>query len=284
MTEPLRSYHAFAGIGGGILGEMLVGGIHAAAGCEIDPKRTALLRHHFGLYVDHDIKDVCSLPPGTDLLCAGFPCQDLSVAGNGAGLNGSRSGLWFDVLRLISVSAPPLVFIENSDQLRTRGLGTVLQGLAREGYDAAWTVLSAAQVGAPHRRRRMWLMARRREVPDTNAWRRQVLWEQEHQWIWGEPRTVVDRLRSVRRWPWALISANPNRDGLQGSVRTGPTPPNIDGPGVGHLSSWWSAEPKMGRVVDGHPGRVDQVSALGDSQVPLQCATAFCLLYAQLHA
>jgi DNA (cytosine-5)-methyltransferase 1 len=94
-----------------------------------------------------------------DVIAGGFPCQDISPAGKGAGLAGDRSGLWFEMLRVIGEVGPRFVFIENSPNLRTRGLATVLQGLAGLGYNARWCVLGAGDVGAPHRRKRMWILA-----------------------------------------------------------------------------------------------------------------------------
>lgn len=94
-----------------------------------------------------------------DVVSGGFPCQDISSAGRGAGLDGARSGLWFEMLRVIGEVQPAYVFAENSPNLRTRGLGRVLDGLAGLGFNACWGVLGAWHVGAPHRRNRMWIVA-----------------------------------------------------------------------------------------------------------------------------
>ena len=94
-----------------------------------------------------------------DLICGGFPCQDISTAGKGAGLSGKRSGLWFEYLRIVRNLRPRWVVIENVGALRRRGLGAVLWGLAGLGYDAEWSVLSAADVGAPHLRKRLFIIA-----------------------------------------------------------------------------------------------------------------------------
>ena len=96
-----------------------------------------------------------------DILCGGFPCQDLSVAGNRAGLDGARSGLWGEYVRAIRDLRPRLVIVENVPGLLTLGMGRVLGDLAALGYDAEWQVLSAADVGAPHRRERVWIVAHR---------------------------------------------------------------------------------------------------------------------------
>jgi DNA (cytosine-5)-methyltransferase 1 len=95
-----------------------------------------------------------------DVLCGGFPCQDISSANpNGLGLLGSKSSLWFDMLRVIREQAPRIVVIENSPRLRSKGLSEVIKGLADAGYNAAWEVFSAAEAGAPHIRERLFVVA-----------------------------------------------------------------------------------------------------------------------------
>ncbi len=94
-----------------------------------------------------------------DVVCGGFPCQDISSNGNGAGIRGSRSGLWKEYARIIGEIRPNYVFAENSPLLRKRGLDVVLRDLAVLGYDAKWCVLGAGDVKAPHLRKRMWVLA-----------------------------------------------------------------------------------------------------------------------------
>lgn len=94
-----------------------------------------------------------------DILCGGFPCQDLSVAGRGAGLDGARSGLFFDYMRVIRALRPRVVIMENVTALLARGLGRVLGELAACGYDAEWDCIPASAVGAPHQRDRIWIVA-----------------------------------------------------------------------------------------------------------------------------
>lgn len=94
-----------------------------------------------------------------DVICGGFPCQDLSYAGKGAGLAGERSGLWYEYLRIVRELRPRLVIVENVAALRSRGLGVVLGDLAALGYDSVWTSIRAADVGAPHRRERLFIVA-----------------------------------------------------------------------------------------------------------------------------
>lgn len=96
---------------------------------------------------------------GQWIITGGFPCQDISVAGKGAGLDGERSGLWFEMHRLIREIRPRIMVAENVSALTVRGLDTVLGSLAEIGYDAEWTCIRASDVGAPHRRERIWIVA-----------------------------------------------------------------------------------------------------------------------------
>jgi len=164
--QKLRSFHLFSGAGGGILADLILG--HEVIGaCEIEkyPRDVLLARQRDGILPDFPIwDDVCTLDGkpwrgSVDILCGGFPCQDISAAGKGAGISGERSGLWKEYARLIGEMRPQFVFAENSPLLRTRGLGVVLEDLAALGYNARWGVLGARDVGAPHKRDRMWVLA-----------------------------------------------------------------------------------------------------------------------------
>ena len=162
----LNTFHLFAGAGGGILADLLLG--HNPIGaCEIEPypRDVLLARQRDGHLPNFPIwDDVCSLDGrlwrgSVDVLCGGFPCQDISAAGKGAGISGERSGLWKEYARLIGEMQPRFVFAENSPLLRTRGLGVVLEDLASLGYNARWGIIGARSVGAPHKRDRMWVLA-----------------------------------------------------------------------------------------------------------------------------
>jgi len=172
----LNTFHLFAGAGGGILADLLLG--HNPIGaCEIEPypRDVLLARQRDGHLPAFPIwDDVCTLDGtpwrGTvDVLCGGFPCQDISAAGKGAGISGERSGLWKEYARLIGEIRPRFVFAENSPLLRTRGLGVVLEDLAALGYNARWGVLGARDVGAPHKRDRMWVLAYRCDLAHTSG-------------------------------------------------------------------------------------------------------------------
>ncbi len=172
----LNTFHLFAGAGGGILADLLLG--HNPIGaCEIEPypRDVLLARQRDGILPAFPIwDDVCTLDGkpwrGTvDVLCGGFPCQDISAAGKGAGITGERSGLWKEYARLIDEMRPRFVFAENSPLLRTRGLGVVLEDLAALGYNARWGVIGARDVGAPHKRDRMWVLAWKSSDTDTSS-------------------------------------------------------------------------------------------------------------------
>jgi len=150
----------FAGIGGFSLG-LERAGMKCQWQVEIDPYATQVLKKHWPEVPKHD--DVRTFPPqgdhAVDVICGGFPCQDISVAGKGAGLAGARSGLWREFARIIGELRPRYVIVENVAALLTRGMGTVLSDLSALGYDAEWHIISAAAVGAPHRRERVWIVA-----------------------------------------------------------------------------------------------------------------------------
>lgn len=164
-NEGLRELALFAGAGGGILGGRLLGWRTVCA-VEIEPYAASVLltRQNDGSLPPFPVWDNVRTFDGrpwrglVDVVSGGFPCQDISAAGKGAGIGGERSGLWAEFARIIGEVRPHYVFAENSPLLRTRGLGLVLSDLASLGYDASWGVLGAADVGAPHRRKRMWVV------------------------------------------------------------------------------------------------------------------------------
>jgi DNA (cytosine-5)-methyltransferase 1 len=150
----------FAGIGGFDLAARWMGW-ETAWFSEIDPYASAVLAKHWPGVPNHgDITkiDFTQVEP-VDMLCGGFPCQDISNAGKRKGIGGERSGLWSEYARAIGELRPRYVVVENVAALLVRGLERVLGDLAALGYDAEWTVLSAADVGAPHLRERLWITA-----------------------------------------------------------------------------------------------------------------------------
>lgn len=151
----------FAGIGGLDLGFERAG-MACRWQVEIDPWCRRVLAKHWPDVPRHD--DIKTFPPergdwSVDVICGGFPCQDISNAGKRAGINGERSGLWSEMLRVIRVVRPRIVVVENVAALASRGLDRVLGDLSEIGFDAEWRIISAAEFGAPHLRRRLFIVA-----------------------------------------------------------------------------------------------------------------------------
>jgi DNA (cytosine-5)-methyltransferase 1 len=162
----LRELALFAGAGGGILGGHLLGWRTVCA-VERDIYAASVLaqRQNDGLLppfpIWSDVESFAGKPWRgiVDVVSGGFPCQDISPAGGGAGIDGARSGLWGHMARIICEVQPRYVFVENSPMLTSRGLGRVLGDLASMGYNARWGVLAARHAGAFHLRERIWIMA-----------------------------------------------------------------------------------------------------------------------------
>lgn len=171
----MNELHLFAGAGGGILGGKLLGHTTVCA-VEIEdyPRQVLLQRQRDEILPKFPIWDDVSTFDGTpwrgtvDVICGGFPCQDISSAGRGKGIEGERSGLWKEYKRLIGEIRPNFIFAENSPLLRTRGLTVILKDLAELGYDARWCILGSGDFQAPHSRKRMWILA-----TNTNCFRSQ---------------------------------------------------------------------------------------------------------------
>jgi site-specific DNA-cytosine methylase len=181
----------FAGAGGGILGGHLLGWRTVCA-VERDAYAAQVLaqRQNDGCLRPFPIwSDVCSFDGRpwrgiVDVVSGGFPCQDISAAGYGAGITGSRSGLWKEFGRIIREVRPGRVYVENSPILTSRGLGVVLGDLAEMGFDCEWGVVSAADSGAPHLRERIWIMA------DAYCPRKsQQTWSKQDK-LWPTPTTM----------------------------------------------------------------------------------------------
>jgi DNA (cytosine-5)-methyltransferase 1 len=169
----MRTLHLFAGAGGGLLADLILGHEPVAAvewdryACQVLRERAAEgwlpgLRVHEG---DVRLFDPSEYAGRVDCIHAGFPCQDISHAGKQAGVGAdTRSGLYREVLRIADIVRPRFLFLENVAAILSNGLGTVLGDLAARGYDCRWTCIRAADVGAPHRRDRWWCLARRTDV------------------------------------------------------------------------------------------------------------------------
>lgn len=167
----------FFGVGGIDLG-LERAGMTVRWQVEIDGFATKVLERHWPDVVRHrDVRDVGGRNlERVDCIAGGFPCQDVSLAGKGAGLAGARSGLWWEFARIAGELRPTYVLLENVPGLVNRGLEEVLGSLSELGYDAEWTVLSAAQFGAPHLRKRLFLVAHAqqqqlRDQPRRSGWK-----------------------------------------------------------------------------------------------------------------
>ena len=309
----MRELALFAGAGGGILGGKMLGWRTVCA-VEIEryPRNVLLQRQRDGILDNFPIWDDVRTFDGNpwrgkvDVISGGFPCQDISSAGRGLGIErGERSGLWREYARIIREVRPRYCFVENSPMLASRGLGIVLGDLAALGYDAAWKVLSAGDCSAPHERARMWIVAK-----DTDA---DGAWELQPQRIVEEQRRRSCNLREEvsnavqdglqgRMEDWHIQRPF----GLRGGTRTdeikclsdatdkrnvrrigsvgadGPSRPRWEDDGQGTASDWcrewWKVEPGLGRVADGVANRVDRIKAIGNGQVPIVAARAFCEL------
>ncbi len=257
----LKVLDLFSGIGGFSLGLERTGGFRTVAFCESNDYARAVLAKHWPdvprysdireLRYSDLTRDGISHP---DVLCGGFPCQDISVAGRNAGIGGSRSGLWSEYARLIDEIRPNFVIIENVSVLRSRGLDQVLGQLAALGYDAEWHCIPASTVGAPHQRDRVWVVAY------TNKTRRP--------WL-GPPQPKEWRDNPVSVGPsetmaHAYLPRLAFGESLQSYSRKEQS--SVIG------SDWWAFEPNICRVAHGVPSRVDRLTCLGNAIVP-QIAT-----------
>ena len=162
MIETLKILDTFAGIGGfSYAAHELVGGFETTQFVEIDPFCQKVLKKHFPKVPCHDdIKTFTAYPGQYDVITGGFPCQDISVAGRKEGITKqSRSGLFYELIRVIRLVRPKFVVMENVAAILNNGLDIVLGELSEAGYDAEWSIISASSLGAAHRRSRWWCIA-----------------------------------------------------------------------------------------------------------------------------
>lgn len=159
MKRELTHGSLFSGVEGFGLGAALAG-IKTEWSCEFEKYQTKVIKKNFGN--EHTVYgDIRTLenPPFVNIISGGFPCQDISAAGKGAGIKGSRSGLWGHMHRIIGEVRPDYVIIENSPLLRKRGFEYVLHGLSEIGYDAQWQCLQGSFLGLQQRRERIYIIA-----------------------------------------------------------------------------------------------------------------------------
>ena len=255
----------FAGIGGFELGFEATGRFETRWQVECDAYATKVLEKHWPDVQRHD--DVCTWPNETtqpvDVIIGGFPCQDISYAGKGAGLDGKRSGLFYELVRIVRVVGPRYIVLENVAALFTRGMDQVLGSLASHGYDAEWEVVSAASVGAPHRRDRVFIIGYaadsdsfgerenvKRHVVQSGATRPAV----SHQFM--ESGNVADAISKQREGCEQKTVSRESR--LSQQLRRG----------CADQREQWAIEPDVGRLANGVPNRVHRLRCLGNAIVP----------------
>lgn len=220
-----------------------------------------------------DVREIVE-PEPVEILCGGFPCQPVSVAGKRKGKEDER-WLWPEFARVIGPAKPRFVFIENVPGLRTLGLRDVLGDLAELGFDAVWGYFRASDVGAPHRRTRLFLLA----YSDCQQGRIQQVRGSRENWEgkafagdngkdWNVANSESIQLDAFRtksaRWQGGSFAAS-GCDAENGNAA-------------------WAAEPDVGRMAHGIPARVDRLRLLGNAVVPQQAALAFQRLLAEIPA
>jgi DNA (cytosine-5)-methyltransferase 1 len=290
----------FAGIGGMELGFEATGQIETKWQVEIDDYANQILAQHWPGVARW--KDVRTFPPrpakdwSVDIIAGGFPCQDISTAnGKAEGLDGERSGLFAEIIRVARIIQPRAIVLENVAALYFRGMDRVLGELAQIGYDAEWHCVSAASVGAPHRRDRVFIIATNAGSIRCNARRP----KQSLQGVGPYGKTFVadtDGPYSKRGGlPGGISAENPDAHGAGTGSRTqeelaDTTSQRQPGPGVLGRSEHktpdtnrkannairrskgktlhWLTEPDVGRVANGVPRRVDRLKCLGNAIVP----------------
>lgn len=246
----MRTLHLFAGAGGGLLADLILG--HEPIGyVEIDDycQRVIAVRIKDGALPEAPIfGDIrafnregfaCAYTGLVDIVAGGFPCQDISVAGKGKGIDGERSGLWGEMAETIRIVRPRFVFVENSPALSFRGAGRVFRDLARMGFDARWGIISAHEAGASCLRKRMWIVA------SPVGFGRIRMEENE------EKRRSGFNTQSFEQW-----------EQLQNNLRI-PMDVFFDNPKCG-----------MERNDDGVAVGMDRLKAIGNGQCPQQAALA----------
>ncbi len=218
-----------------------------------------------------DVKDVGAknLAP-VDLICGGFPCQDISNAGKRAGLEGKRSGLWSEFHRIVDELRPPWVLIENVAALRSRGLSRVLSDPASSGYDAEWDGLPASAFGAPHRRDRLFVVAYSQRI-SLRLQQGRSCWQSGTGASQGQPQprgSIFEGGRRVGDGGEQVPPSNADGSGLE-ERRIEASREELTAPERGGLRpNPWAVEPDVGRVAHGVPKRVDRLRCLGNAVVP----------------
>jgi DNA (cytosine-5)-methyltransferase 1 len=263
--------------------------MRTVAFCEIDPYCRAVLAKHWpGVPIHDDVRTLTGAQVGSvDVICGGFPCQDVSLAGARAGLGAERSGLWSEYARLIRDLRPRYAVVENTPGLLSLGMGTVLGDLAEVGYDAEWHCIPASAVGADHQRDRVWIIAhpngtrvqsyvKRGRKPCT------AKVGQDAADTYGTRELQPERFEQKQRRRTSDSSeahdAYPDSARYEGVGETGTESAHVGNFGAWIRSSFdparcisgehWNHKPVLGRGVHGIPNRLDRIGALGNAVVP----------------
>ncbi|HHP0278439.1 DNA cytosine methyltransferase [Acinetobacter baumannii] len=291
----------FAGAGGGVLASYLLGWRTVCA-VERDAYAAQVLAQRqndgileaFPIWSDITTFDGKPWQGIVDVISGGFPCQDISSAGKGAGIEGERSGLWTEMARIIGEVRPSYVFVENSPMLVSRGLTRVISDLAKMGYDAQWARFSASNFGAPHIRDRIWIVAHSQSIGcKTNGLSIGTQQEKSLSGINGKdvanPKSIrLEQTRecksSSEKWlagcGHELSDTNCERCKqveqrvFSRTQREGASDPSQYS-SFARGWEWWAIEPELGRVADGVANRVDRLKAIGNGQVSIVAKCAF---------
>jgi DNA (cytosine-5)-methyltransferase 1 len=273
---PMTFGSLFAGIGGLDLG-LERAGMRCRWQVEINPFCQRVLAKHWP-----DVKrygDITKLTGAdlerVDLICGGFPCQDVSDAGRRVGIGGKRSGLWSEYIRLVRLLRPQFVLVENVPGLLTRGLGRVLGDLAASGYDAQWDCIPAEAVGAPHLRYRVFIVAHSQRSERRSGSSAGCDLEREGRLQTGRQESAGRsgiRSTALADSTGARFDAGANRSHEYwrlGDVQMGRLwfQGEVTGDGLTGRDEW-RTEPNVGRVANGVPDRMDRLTSLGNAVVP----------------
>ncbi len=265
--EKLRVLDLFSGIGGFSLGLERTGGFETVAFCEIEPfPRRVLAKHWPEVPIYEDVRTLTSERLAADgivvdVICGGFPCQDISSAGRRQGIHGERSGLWTEYARLIGEIRPLFVIVENVADLLHRGLSVVLGALAALRFDAEWHCIPASAVGADHERDRIWIVAYPNEPRSQQAYQ---LGRKQRAQEMGEAASAHHahdhRSRSPGGGQAGTIGADARAISpwLGLAQRSAPPFPR----------EHRTCSPVLGRGENGIPDRVDRMRAIGNAVVP----------------
>ena len=265
----------FSGIGGFELGlERAIPGAETVWQCEQNDFCQKVLKKHWpGATIYNDVRNIDETVEPIDLLCGGFPCQSISVAGNRKGLSDEKkSGIWWEMWSVVSILRPRVVCLENVSNILRVGGPDVIGSLTKIGYNCEWTVISAAEFGAPHRRSRWFCVC---YLTNPNSF------------PGLQTNQTIDAIRKSRdSWQksggshWGYSSAHPDSSHFQKhtsremSVEKKHQSTGDNSKDTGLRPNYWKKFPTQAplcRRNDGIPHRVDRLRALGNAIVP-QCS------------